>query len=298
MTGDLSMKNEIYGIKFRKLRKQQHLSLKKVAEGITSRQTLGNWELGKGEMDFTKVLLLLRKIHVQPIDFLENSVSEYLRQITSEISGMYVNDQTDSLHQYAQHALNVSHDNVKDKIVFFRACVACNYLLDSTGNDLMNKSDKLRLNSYFNKIQNEDENWHYEDVYFFGNTQSVLTARKIYELAYSLSYYAKEHSTQNKEWTTAVLNTLINALFVLIKKDIGLAQKLDSILSENLKQISDGYSFEKIRFNFMHSLIEYIFTKDNAKILRQFDFLQFENLANLESGFRTAYKQVERIYFG
>ena len=63
------MKYEIYGIKFRKLRKQQHLSLIQVAEGVTSRQTLGNWELGKGDMDFTKVLLLLRKIHVQPIDF-------------------------------------------------------------------------------------------------------------------------------------------------------------------------------------------------------------------------------------
>lgn len=113
------MKYEIYGIKFRKLRKQQYLSLKQAAEGVTSRQTLGNWELGKGDMDFTKVLLLLRKIHVQPIDFLENSVSEYLRQITGEISSMYVNDQTDNLHQYAQHALNVSHDNVKDKIAFF-----------------------------------------------------------------------------------------------------------------------------------------------------------------------------------
>ena len=81
------------------------------------------------------------------------------------------------------------------------------------------------------------------------------------------------------------------------------------MLSENARNLSEGvfasvsnqagyYSFEKIRFNFMHSLIEYIFTKDNAKILRQFDFLQFENLADLESGFRTAYKQVERIYFG
>ena len=29
------MKYEIYGIKFRKLRKQQHLSLKQAAEGVT-----------------------------------------------------------------------------------------------------------------------------------------------------------------------------------------------------------------------------------------------------------------------
>lgn len=291
------MKNEIYGAKFRKLRKQRHLSLKKVAEGITSRQTLGNWELGKGDMDFTKVLLLLRKIHVQPIDFLENSVSEYLRRITSEISNMYVNDQIDNLYHYTQHALNVSHDNVNDKIAFFRACIACNYLLDSTGKNLISMSDKLRLNSYFNKIMNGDEQWHYEDVYFFGNTQSILDARKIYELGYLLSYYAEGHSTSNKEWTTAMLNTLINALFVLIKKDINLARKLDSNLSDKLNLMSDGYSFEKIRFKFMHSLIEYVFTKDNTKILKQLTFLKFENLLELESGFRTAYKQVSEIYF-
>ena len=79
------MKYEIYGIKFRKLRKQQHLSLKQAAEGVTSRQTLGNWELGKGDMDFTKVLLLLRKIHVQPIDIKKNNVSEDMRKNTGEI---------------------------------------------------------------------------------------------------------------------------------------------------------------------------------------------------------------------
>ena len=84
-----------------------------------------------------------------------------------------------------------------------------------------------------------------------------MNARKIYELAYSLNYYAKGHSTSNKEWTTAVLNTLINALFVLVKKDIDLARRLDLILSENLNLTSDIYSFEKIRFNFMHNLIEY-----------------------------------------
>lgn len=28
----------------------------------------------------------------------------------------------------------------------------------------MNKSDKLRLNSFFNKVQNEDEHWYYEDT--------------------------------------------------------------------------------------------------------------------------------------
>ena len=291
------MKSKIYGAKFRQLRKQQHLSLNKTAQGIISRQTLGNWELGKGEMDFEKVLLLLQRIHVQPIDFLENSVSDYFRQISSEISATYVNDKTNELYQYARHFLIVSHNNIRNKVAFIQACIACNCLLDLTGVDLTSKKDKLRLNSYFDKVLSENEYWHYKDIYLFGNTQSILDARKIYELAYSLNCYAKGHSTSNKEWTTAVLNALINALFALIKKDINLAQRLDSILSKNLNQLSDRYSLEKIRYNFMHSLIEYVLTHDNTKLLKQFEFLQFENLLDLESGFRTAYKQVEKIYF-
>lgn len=65
------MNNQIFGLKFRQLRKQQHITLAKAAAGITSRQSLGNWETGKGELAFEKVLLLLKKINVQPIDFLE-----------------------------------------------------------------------------------------------------------------------------------------------------------------------------------------------------------------------------------
>lgn len=57
------MKYSFYGVKFRQLRKQQHLSLSEAAKGITSRQTLGNWELGKGNMDFNKVLSLLKSMY-------------------------------------------------------------------------------------------------------------------------------------------------------------------------------------------------------------------------------------------
>lgn len=53
------MNNQIFGLKFRQLRKQQHITLAKAAAGITSRQSLGNWEIGKGELAFEKVLLQL-----------------------------------------------------------------------------------------------------------------------------------------------------------------------------------------------------------------------------------------------
>lgn len=210
---------------------------------------------------------------------------------------MYINNKIADLYQYVKNTLDKSHSDVTNKTIFFQACIACNYLLDLTGTNLIGKEDKIRINAYFNKVQDKNECWYYEDVYFFGNTQNILDARKVYQLAYSLNYYASEHSTSNKELTTAVLNTLINALFVLIKKDITFARHLDVFLSKSFKIISDRYSFEKIRFNFMHNLIEYIATKDNTILLKQFDFLKFEGLLNLESGFKTAYDQINDIYF-
>ena len=153
------MNNQIFGLKFRQLRKQQHITLAKAAAGITSRQSLGNWETGKGELAFEKVLLLLKKINVQPIDFLESSISSYLKQTTSQISAAYVNNQVDKLLHYANKYLDISHRNLTDRVSFLRASVACNYYMDLTSIDLTTSSDKLRIISHFNKRKNGEEIW-------------------------------------------------------------------------------------------------------------------------------------------
>lgn len=290
------MNNQIFGPKFRQLRKQQHITLAKAATGITSRQSLGNWETSKGELDFEKVLLLLKKINVQPIDFLESSISSYLKQTTSQISTAYVNNQIDELSHYAKEYLNISYRNLTDRISFLRAIVASNYYMDLTGKDLTSTSDKLRIISRFKKILDGKENWNFEDIYFFGNTQHLMSPRDVYNLAYSLNYYRQKHSINNRERINAVYNTLINAEFVLIKTNIKLATDLDSLLRKHWN-LPDNYAFEKIRQNFMHQLIKYISTQDDSTIIQQLQFLELENLSDLKAGFETAYEQVDKIYF-
>lgn len=290
------MNNQIFGLKFRQLRKQQHITLSKAAAGITSRQSLGNWEIGKGELAFEKVLLLLKKINVQPIDFLESSISSYLKQTTSQISAAYVNNQIDKLSYYAEKYLNLSHRNLTDRISFLRAAVACNYYMDLTNIDLTTSSDKLRIISHFNKILNGEEIWNFEDIYFFGNTQNLMNPRDVYSLAHSLNYYRQKHQVNNREWINAVYNTLINAEFVLIKTDIKLATNLDSLLRQHWG-LSDNYAFEKIRQNFMHELIKYISTQDKSGITQQLRSLEVAHLSDLKAGFETAYEQVNKIYF-
>lgn len=239
------MNNQIFGLKFRQLRKQQHITLAKAAAGITSRQSLGNWEIGKGELAFEKVLLLLKKINVQPIDFLESSISSYLKQTTSQISAVYVSNQVDKLLHYATKYLDISHRNLTDRVSFLRAAVACNYYMDLTNIDLTSTSDKLRIISHFNKILNGEEIWNFEDIYFFGNTQNLMSPRDVYSLSYSLNYYRQKHKNDNREWINAVYNTLINAEFVLIKTNIKLATDLDLLLRQKW-DLPDNYAFDKI----------------------------------------------------
>lgn len=290
------MNNQIFGLKFRQLRKQQHITLAKAAAGITSRQSLGNWEIGKGELAFEKVLLLLKKINVQPIDFLESSISSYLKQTTSQISAVYVSNQVDKLLHYATKYLDISHRNLTDRVSFLRAAVACNYYMDLTNIDLTTSSDKLRIISHFNKIMNGEEIWNFEDIYFFGNTQNLMSPRDVYNLAYSLNYYRQKHKNDNREWINAVYNTLINAEFVLIKTNIKLATDLDLLLRQKW-DLPDNYAFEKIRQNFMHELLKYISTQDESAITQQLHLLELEHISDLKAGFETAYEQVKQIYF-
>lgn len=168
--------------------------------------------------------------------------------------------------------------------------------MDLTGKDITSTSHKLRIISHFKRILDGEEIWNFEDIYFFGNTQNLMSPRNIYSLAYSLNYYRQKHNINNREWINAVYNTLINAEFILIKSDINLATKLDQLLRQKW-DLSDNYAFEKIRQNFMHQLIEYISTQDDSKIIRQLHILEFEQLLDLKAGFKTAYEQVKEIYF-
>src|SRR5699024_8935223 len=129
----------------------------KAAAGITSRQSLGNWETGKGELAFEKVLLLLKKINVQPIDFLESSISSYLKQTTSQISAVYVSNQVDKLLHYATKYIDISHPNRTYKVSYLRAGLSCNYHMDLTHLDLTNSCDKVRIISHFDHIMNREE---------------------------------------------------------------------------------------------------------------------------------------------
>lgn len=85
----MNKKDNVYGQKYRKLRVLHHISLVNAAKNVTNKSTLAEWEKGKDNISWCKVIQLLFNIHIQPIEFLEDSVSSQLYGAITNIAVAY-----------------------------------------------------------------------------------------------------------------------------------------------------------------------------------------------------------------
>lgn len=92
-----------------------------------------------------------------------------------------------------------------------------------------------------------------------------------------------------------VLNTIINAIFVLLKKQKPtLASKILTIL--NRQSIFEKHASELIRIEFMEKLIEFINNGNQEKIDLFLKTLETLKLDNTVRDFRFAFSQIKDIY--
>ena len=71
------------------MRVAHHINLVDAAKEITNKSTLAEWEKGKDNLSWCKVIALLFNIHVQPMEFLENTVSSHLYFSIQDIADAY-----------------------------------------------------------------------------------------------------------------------------------------------------------------------------------------------------------------
>lgn len=247
--------NNKYGLKFRNLRKRQHITLVEAANGITSKSSLQRWEQGKDNLSFNQVLLLLKRIHIQPMEFLETITSSQLYRIANKINIAYVKSDKQALHKYALENIAKYRSNPQDINSFFESCIACNFYNDLFNENLLNYKE---INQLTSNLINIDE-WNYEYLFYFGNTLGLLDSSSIYRLSISLINYSNNEKIFNRKWYDDVLNTLLNAITSLIRKDYKKAQLL--LNKFNKLQISDRHAYEKIHAKMFQAYINYIETK-------------------------------------
>ena len=144
------IKDNIYGPKFRKMRVAHHINLVDAAKGITNKSTLAEWEKGKDNLSWCALLF---NIHIQPIEFLEDTVSSHLYFSIQDIANAYGINDIEQLKAISLKYLKQSQNEPLNKDLLLKAAMACSFYEDLTGKDIFPSlaSEKLKLSNFLCK---------------------------------------------------------------------------------------------------------------------------------------------------
>ena len=269
------MLDKKYGKKFKQLRKQKNFSLDMASDGITSKSSLYYWEKGQKNMAIDKVLAMLERMHIKYDEFATDENHFYID--IEDVKTAYQDNDNHKLKQIAVNSISLFNHNPYIKKNLIKAAIACNFLKDSTEEILLSSKNQ----AYLQELLSEITEWNYEDVFIFGNTLSLLPAKRTYGLTkLLLNKIINNCATESTKWNHSALNTVINASFSLIddvyyfKKTIC---KLDDL------KLDDSFAYEKIRLVFVFELGKYIETNDASAIEEKFfpclDYLGYNQLS-------------------
>lgn len=287
-------KYNVYGPKFRKLRTLHHISLVNAAKNVTNKSTLAEWEKGKDNLSWCKVIQLLFNIHIQPIEFLEDTVRSQLYESINSIAVAYRDNNKEQLRRISKENLKKYQEKSQNKDFLFQAAIANNFYEDLSGSNVHASSIKNKLIIYFSDVVSNENFWCYEDIFYFSLVTQLLDTGHLYSFSLKLLEYVTDTKIDSKIWYELILNTLLNAEFSLIKKDLKKAQSLLDRL--NVLEIGDDYTEESIRKKFMKALIRYLKNNSNTEIYSVLNCLEFLGLNNMKSDFETAFLQIKEIY--
>lgn len=238
----MSLKNNL-GYKYRLIRKSKQISLKSAAHDITSVSHLSDWENGKTLMDIELVLQLLERINIEPYDFFDQNGVSKLHFYTEDVIQMYAENDIQGLKEMFNIIKTNYELNPQDKKLFFKISIVANFYMDLTERNLLSNKDIAILQLRFSDL----DTWYIEDIVLFGNIQLLLPSSSIYRTTRSLISCSIENDDINNKM---VLNTIINAIFVLLKKQEPiLASNILTILKH--QSIFEKHASEIIRIEFI-----------------------------------------------
>ena len=189
----------------------------------------------------------------------------------------------------AKELLKFHYDNPKNQKCFFQTAIACNFFMDAANKQLMLQDDLLRLQFYFISI----EKWSQENALLFANTQYLLSDQTIYVVSRSLYSELIDLDPKGAFYYLA-LNALLNAVFVLLKKQ---SFKNAEFILHQLKKLDlpDKYADEKIRINYADTVFAYLKTGSTQEMNIFLDGLKAIGLKNKIAEFKLGFEQFKRL---
>lgn len=254
------------GPKFKRLRKEQNITLTAAAKGICSTSNLSRWENGKIQITFDNVMKLINRIHFTPNEFIGNSEADNDETLPAEIRQVIEDEDTVKMEKLIAYYLDLYHQNRKFFDLFL-AVVLCNQYLLIKNKNLLPFSDQMRLYTHLSQIKV----WSSFNLSFFGNCVFMIKSDRVFAIAMQIinnqDLIPKDPTFYN---LITMMGVLADASISLIfRKDLKRAKKLlNALVQIKLSQI---FSFFKMTLNFLQEVVRYMENGEEDDIL---EFIQ------------------------
>ncbi|OIL00271.1 XRE family transcriptional regulator [Oenococcus oeni] len=237
------------GIVFQKLRKQRHLSTKKLAKEILSVSSVNKFETGKTKLSFFKLGSLLKRMDISLDDYYEQIESETLsdsyNHFLNKIEPIYQGNDLLTLKAIAKEETSKNNEEFINLIktaslISFIKKIDSNYLVE----DMIVK----KISQYLMSV----EYWNSFELVILKNCLIILTCPMIKVLAKELIYLSAQLNDRNR--SDNFLSAITNMVDILYRREDYQSAKELLFCLEKISLNQDQLVI-KFKISFMRNLL-------------------------------------------
>lgn len=277
---------KIFGEIFKKLRKEQNISLAQAADGVTTIATLSRWENGQTNLKFEQMVSLLNNINISVLEFISITLITPHTPFEDEVDKALQHNSSIELYNLSQKWINIYKASQRTDDLL-HAATACDAYLSLTAKNIFPKSYIDDMIQVFSNVNY----WSHYYIVNFGNSLSLLPSKNIYGFSMLIINNIEEIKKGGFEYFLDTVSTLLNASQILIYRSSSLAKNLLAQL--DTIHLSFFAIPLKIRRDVLEQLFYYELTGNDIPLLNTLSALETLNLSELKEMFNSAYQKVK-----
>ncbi len=237
------------GIVFQKLRKQRHLSTKKLAKGILSVSSVNKFETGKTKLSFFKLGSLLKRMDISLDDYYEQIESETLsdsyNHFLNKIEPIYQGNDLLTLKAIAKEETSKNNEEL---ITLIKTASLISFIKKIDSNYLVEDMIVKKISQYLMSV----EYWNSFELVILKNCLIILTCPMIKVLAKELIYLSAQLNDRNR--SDNFLSAITNMVDILYRREDYQSAKELLFCLEKISLNQDQLVI-KFKISFMRNLL-------------------------------------------
>lgn len=273
---------------FKKLRKEQNISLTQAAKGATSVSTLSRWENGHGDIGIETFINLLENIHIAPEEFFSITVTLSKMSFIASLQPAYESNNYREFKKTGEKWLKTYHSS-HDPEDLFKAATCYQTYADITSKNIFPKDDAKKLAEIFSNVTY----WSYHYITTFGNCVSLLPSKKVFGITMIIINDIAEIKKGGFEHFIDTIGSLLNAVYFLITTDPNKAALLLNRLEDIHLSI---YALHlSIKRKFLNKLLKYRINGDKTPILKYLSAIKELDIPRIYDLYKEMFNQIKAL---